>query len=138
MSCRAPDTSFVHVVFLLDLGLARGYERGHYIAVTGDRAVFGMTACRIAVILGTGFWSPGERLPRSFEIGCGVTVLSGDDDERTWSQRYKANLEKLASGDLVQVVEVVRELAGREASRGLSAGEKRMLARARLILLQEG
>ncbi len=55
-----------------------------------------------------------------------------------WSQRYKANLEKLASGDLVQVVEVVRDLAGREASCGLSAGERRMLAKARLILLQEG
>jgi CarD family transcriptional regulator len=55
-------------------------------------------------------------------------VPSGGDDERNWSQRYKANLEKLASGDLVQVVEVVRDLAGREASCGLSAGEKRMLA----------
>jgi hypothetical protein len=79
-----------------------------------------------------------ERLPEGFEIGCGVTVLSGGDDGRTWSQRYKANLEKLASGDLVQVVEVVRDLAGREASRGLSGGEQRMLAKARLILLQEG
>jgi RNA polymerase-interacting CarD/CdnL/TRCF family regulator len=95
-----------------------------------------MTLCPIAVILGTSF-SPWERLPESFEIGC-VHVLSGGDDERTWSQRYKANLEKLASGDLVQVVEVVRDLAGREASRGLSAAEKRMLAKARLILLQEG
>ena len=71
-------------------------------------------------------------------IGCGATVRSGSDDERNWSQRYKANLEKLASGDLVQVVEVVLDLAGQEASRGLSAGEKRMLAKARLILLQEG
>ena len=95
-----------------------------------------MTVCPIAVILGTSF-GPGERLPGSFEIGCGVTVLGGEDG-RDWSQRYKANLEKLASGDLVQVVEVVRDLAGREASRGLSAGEKRMLAKARLILLQEG
>ena len=81
-------------------------------------------------------WSR-ERLPGSFEIGCGVTVLGGEDG-RDWSQRYKANLEKLASGDLVQVVEVVRDLAGRDASRGLSAGEQRMLAKARLILLQEG
>ena len=42
------------------------------------------------------------------------------------------------SGDLVQVVEVVRDLARQDAIRGLSAGEKRMLARARLSLLQEG
>jgi hypothetical protein len=85
---------------------------------------------------GNKLWSLG-RTPGTFEIGCGVTVLGGED-ARDWSQRYKANLEKLASGDLVQVVEVVRDLAGREASRGLSAGEKRMLAKARLILLQEG
>jgi RNA polymerase-interacting CarD/CdnL/TRCF family regulator len=65
-----------------------------------------------------------------------AAVLSGG--ESNWSRRYKANLEKLASGDLVRVVEVVRDLAEQEASRGLSAGEKRMLARARLILLQEG
>jgi CarD family transcriptional regulator len=78
-----------------------------------------------------------EKTSCRFEISCGVTVLDGEDG-RDWSQRYKANLEKLASGDLVQVVEVVRDLAGREASRGLSAGEQRMLAKARLILLQEG
>ena len=95
-----------------------------------------MTVCPIAVILGTRL-GPWEGLPGSFEIGCGVTVLGGEDG-RDWSQRYKANLEKLASGDLVQVVEVVRDLAQREASRGLSAGEQRMLAKARLILLQEG
>jgi CarD family transcriptional regulator len=72
------------------------------------------------------------------EIGWGVTMLGGGDDDRNWSQRYKANLQKLASGDLIQVIEVVRDLAERDATRGLSAGEKRMLAKARLILLQEG
>jgi RNA polymerase-interacting CarD/CdnL/TRCF family regulator len=80
--------------------------------------------------------APWEGFPGSRRSARCVTVLSGG--ESNWSQRYKANLEKLASGDLVQVVEVVRDLAEREASRGLSAGEKRMLAKARLILLQEG
>jgi RNA polymerase-interacting CarD/CdnL/TRCF family regulator len=42
------------------------------------------------------------------------------------------------SRDLAQVVKVVRDLAGREASYGLPAGEKRMLANARLTLLQKG
>lgn len=41
-------------------------------------------------------------------------------------------------GDLVQVVEVIRELAGREARYGLSVGERRLLAKARIILIQEG
>jgi len=98
----------------------------------------GMPVCPIAVVLRTalGSWErfPGESRDRQW---C-VTVLSGGDDERNWSLRYKANLEKLASGDLAQVAEVVRGLAGREASRGLSAAEKRMLAKARLVLLQEG
>ncbi len=57
----------------------------------------GMTVRLIAVILGTSF-GPGERLPGSFEIGCGVTMLSGGGDALSWSQRYQANLEKLASG----------------------------------------
>ena len=56
-----------------------------------------MTVCPIAVILVTSF-GPWEILPGSFEIGCDVTVLGGGDDERDWSQRYEANLEKLASG----------------------------------------
>ena len=53
------------------------------------------------------------------------------------SRRYKANLEKLASGDVVKVSEVVRDLWRRDQDRGLSAGEKRMLAKARQILISE-
>jgi CarD family transcriptional regulator, regulator of rRNA transcription len=64
-------------------------------------------------------------------------VLSGGY-ESNWSRRYKANLERLASGEVPQVVQVVRDLMEQDATRGLSAGEKRMLAKARLILLQEG
>ena len=41
-----------------------------------------------------------------------------------WSQRYKANLEKLASGDANKVAEVVRDLRHRNKERGLSAGER--------------
>ena len=48
-----------------------------------------------------------------------------------------ANLEKLASGDVIKVAEVVRDLSRRDADRGLSAGEKRMLAKARQILVSE-
>ncbi len=58
--------------------------------------------------------------------------------ESNWSRRYKANLEKLESRDLGQVIQVVRDLVEQDASRGLSAGEKRMLAKARAILLEEG
>ena len=50
---------------------------------------------------------------------------------------YKANLEKLASGDVIKVSEVVRDLWRRDQDRGLSAGEKRMLAKAKQILISE-
>ncbi len=54
-----------------------------------------------------------------------------------WSRRFKANYEKLKSGDIFQVAEVVRNLALREREKGLSAGEKRMLTKARQILVSE-
>lgn len=54
-----------------------------------------------------------------------------------WSRRFKTHVEKLRSGDIYQVAEVVRNLARREKEKGLSAGEKRMLSRARQILVSE-
>ena len=59
------------------------------------------------------------------------------EEPTNWSRRCKANLEKLASGDVVKVSEVVRDLWRRDQDRGLSAGEKRMLAKARQILISE-
>lgn len=54
-----------------------------------------------------------------------------------WSRRFKANYEKLRSGDIYQVAEVVRNLALRESEKGLSAGEKRMLTKSKQILVSE-
>ncbi len=54
-----------------------------------------------------------------------------------WSRRYKNHVEKLKSGDIYQVAEVVRNLSIRDKDKGLSAGEKRMLNRARQILVSE-
>ncbi len=54
-----------------------------------------------------------------------------------WSRRFKNHQEKLKSGDVYQVAEVVRNLALRESAKGLSAGEKSMLVRARGVLVSE-
>ncbi|CAN5289438.1 CarD family transcriptional regulator [soil metagenome] len=59
------------------------------------------------------------------------------EEPTNWSRRYKANVEKLASGDVNKVAEVVRDLWRRDRERGLSAGEKRMLSKARQILVSE-
>ncbi|WIM67344.1 CarD family transcriptional regulator [Corynebacterium breve] len=59
------------------------------------------------------------------------------EEAGNWSRRYKANQERLASGDINKVAEVVRDLWRRDQDRGLSAGEKRMLGKARQILVGE-
>lgn len=59
------------------------------------------------------------------------------EEAGNWSRRYKANQERLASGDINKVAEVVRDLWRRDQGKGLSAGEKRMLGKARQILVGE-
>ncbi len=54
-----------------------------------------------------------------------------------WSKRYNVNVEKIKSGDILEVAEVVRELSHRHMERGLSIGEKKMLNTAKDILLSE-
>ena len=67
----------------------------------------------------------------------GVLRAEFTEEPTNWSRRYKANVEKLASGDVLKVSEVVRDLWRRDQDRGLSAGEKRMLIKARQILVSE-
>ncbi|MHC9595512.1 CarD family transcriptional regulator [Corynebacterium diphtheriae] len=59
------------------------------------------------------------------------------EEAGNWSRRFKANQERLASGDVNKVAEVVRDLWRRDQGKGLSAGEKRMLAKARQVLVGE-
>ncbi|MSS45046.1 CarD family transcriptional regulator [Cutibacterium sp. WCA-380-WT-3A] len=74
-----------------------------------------------------------EGLEKVFEVLRKTNV----EEPSNWSRRYKANLEKLHSGNVLKVAEVVRDLWRRERDRGLSAGEKRMLSKARQILVSE-
>lgn len=68
-----------------------------------------------------------------------LKVLTEDESSMAanWSRRFKNNMEKLHSGDPYQVAEVLRNLAIREREKGLSAGEKRMIQKARQILISE-
>ena len=60
------------------------------------------------------------------------------EEKTNWSRRYKLNVEKIATGDVNKIAEVVRDLAQRDDDEhGLSAGEKRMLTKARNILASE-
>ncbi|MGI5963099.1 MAG: CarD family transcriptional regulator [Lawsonibacter sp.] len=54
-----------------------------------------------------------------------------------WNHRYRENLERIKSGDLLEVARVVKGLTLRETKRGLSTGERKMLHSARQILISE-
>ncbi len=82
----------------------------------------------------------GMRPPISLEDVEDLFVLLSKKDVRepaNWSRRFKNHQEKLKSGDVYQVAEVVRNLALRDAAKGLSAGEKNMYTKARKVLVSE-
>lgn len=66
-------------------------------------------------------------------------ILRGEKSNmsQNWNRRYRANMEKIKSGDIFEVAEVVRNLAIRDREKGLSTGERKMLDNARQILISE-
>jgi len=66
-------------------------------------------------------------------------VLKGEQPELStnWNRRYRNHLEKIKSGDIYEVAEVVRNLMLRDREKGLSTGESKMLDTARQILISE-
>jgi CarD family transcriptional regulator len=56
---------------------------------------------------------------------------------KNWNRRFKHNRDKIKTGDIYELAEVVRNLGTREAEKGLSTGEKQMFTRARKILASE-
>jgi CarD family transcriptional regulator, regulator of rRNA transcription len=78
--------------------------------------------------------TPAREMPKVFKV---LKKNEPTTNTTNWSRRFKANVEKLKSGDIYQVADVVRSLHQRDREKGLSAGEKRMLTRARQILVSE-
>lgn len=66
-------------------------------------------------------------------------ILGGEETAMStnWNRRYRANMEKIKSGDVFEVAEVVRNLTLRDRDKGLSTGERKMLESARQILISE-
>ena len=54
-----------------------------------------------------------------------------------WNHRYRENMERLKSGDLLEVARVIKGLTARDMKRGLSTGERKMLHAAKQILISE-
>ena len=68
-----------------------------------------------------------------------LSVLRDDVSQmpKNWNRRFKHNRDKIKTGDVYELAEVVRNLAIREADKGLSTGEKQMYTRAKKILASE-
>ena len=68
-----------------------------------------------------------------------VAVLQDECSEmpKNWNRRFKHNRDKIKTGDIYELAEVVRNLAVRESQKGLSTGEKQMFTRAKKILASE-
>jgi len=68
-----------------------------------------------------------------------VKVLLGGSTEmpKNWNRRFKHNRDKMKTGDIFEMAEVVRNLAQRDQEKGLSTGEKQMFSKAKRILASE-
>ncbi|MGO9750851.1 MAG: CarD family transcriptional regulator [Solirubrobacteraceae bacterium] len=68
-----------------------------------------------------------------------LAVLKDECSEmpKNWNRRFKHNRDKIKTGDIYELAEVVRNLAIRELQKGLSTGEKQMFTRAKKILSSE-
>lgn len=68
-----------------------------------------------------------------------LEILEENETEMSnnWNKRYRDNMEKMRSGDIYEVADVVRNLAFKQKEKGLSTGEKKMLNNAKQILVSE-
>jgi len=68
-----------------------------------------------------------------------VAVLhdGGSQMPKNWNRRFKHNRDKMKTGDIYELAEVVRNLSIRDLDKGLSTGEKQMFGRAKKILASE-
>lgn len=68
-----------------------------------------------------------------------LNVLEEDETEMSdnWNKRYRDNMDKMKSGDIYEVADVVRNLSFKQKEKGLSTGEKKMLNNAKQILISE-
>ena len=86
----------------------------------------------------------------SAAVGLRATVAAGDaarllrelpglavEMNSNWNHRYRENLQRLKSGDLIEVARVIKGLLHRENQKGLSTGERKMLHTAKQILISE-
>ena len=92
-----------------------------------------MVPCENARTAGLRLVIEGEQVEKVI----GVLADEVSEMPQSWTRRFKHNREKIKTGDVYELAEVVRNLASSESEKGLSAGEKQMYTRAKKILASE-
>ena len=122
-------------------GMIEGLEEGerdgekcqYYVLVIRQNGIRIMIPCDRATQIGV------RRIIKKSEIDGVNETLSGKSTEmaKIWNRRYRDNLDKLKTGKITHVAEVVRDLMRVDNERRLSTGEKKMLSNAKQILISE-
>ena len=110
-----------------------GVTREYYIMRLPERSMVVMIPVENSAEIGV---RPVVDRDRADEV---LAAIPGIQVEMTsnWNHRYRENMERLKSGDLLEVARVVKGLTARDTARGLSTGERKMLHSARQILISE-
>ena len=110
-----------------------GEKCAYYVLLIPQNGIRIMIPCDRASAAGV------RRIIKKSEVDNVNATLSGESTEmaKIWNRRYRDNLEKLKTGNINHVAEVVRDLMRVDNEKRLSTGEKKMLSNAKQILISE-
>jgi len=110
-----------------------GEKCEYYVLLIPQNGIRIMIPCDRAIKIGV------RRVIKKSEVNRVNETLRGESTEmaKIWNRRYRDNLEKLKTGKITHVAEVVRDLMRVDHEKRLSTGEKKMLSNAKQILISE-
>ncbi len=110
-----------------------GVVREYYVMRLPVRAMVVMIPTHNCLEIGV---RPIADLQQAQQILAGLSGVQAEV-EQNWNRRYRENMERLKSGNLLEVAKVIKALMVRDTERGLSNGERKMLHSAKEILVSE-
>lgn len=110
-----------------------GVSRKYYVLRLPVRSMVVMIPTENSQEIGVRPIIDSEQADRILEQMPGIQV----EFDQNWNRRYRENMERLKSGDLLEVARVIKGLMLRDSQRGLSTGERKMLHSAKEILISE-
>lgn len=124
----------VGVIESIETKSISGFERQFYILRLLDNDMTIMIPTDHVDQVGLRQVIPPEEVPKIFEI---LQERDVDLDTQTWNRRYREYSEKIKTGSVYEIAEVLRDLALLKYDKTLSFGERKMLDMARNLLVQE-